>query len=183
MVDSTVGLGRSTASLSFASVASDSTADAESHGGSGGVDSSGGHRTQHHSGAHGGRSAVDATASTPQPLTIDITDTGLTSEPNGHRRSAAAAVGSDSSTCMTSACAVESMWFWASGTGSVAYDSDICSKLEVAWQALQRNELGAHDSARRVDIGAGRHVDLVRGRQVVTAEPHRTRRVFRQNGA
>ena len=63
----------------------------------------------------------------------------------------------------------------------VLYDSVTSDKLEVAWQALQCNEPGAHDAAQQIDIGGGRHVDLVRSRQVVTAEPHRTRRVFRRH--
>ena len=112
----------------------------------------------------------------------------MPAEPDADRASAACAVAVQSAPLSgakmsyhsdtSSACAVK--WFWASGNGPVAYDKNTCDKLEAAWRGFQRNDVGAHDGARQVDIGGGRHVDLVRSRQVVTAEPHRSRRVFRR---
>ena len=185
-MDSTVGLGRSTASLSSAAVADpnagrDSSSNGDSRGGTG--------SSQSHISGHDTTVALAGAKAAQRQLTIDITGTGVPAEPDADRQSAASAVAvpsapssgaASSHSDSSSACAVK--WFWAAGTGPVAYDRNTCDKLEAAWRGFQRNEPGAHDSARQVDIGGGRHVDLVRSRQVVTAEPHRSRRVFRRIG-
>ncbi len=178
VVDSTVGLGRSSASLSSAAASS----------GINTVSSGGGIGTQDQTDSRQSDVACDCigtvTSSAPivQPETICITSTG----PTVHRPPAATAAANapepvGASVGSTTTSSRSARWLWASGSGSVLYDSDICCKLEAAWQALRHEEPGAHIAARQVHIGGGRHVDLVRSRQVVTAEPHRTRRVFRRD--
>ena len=77
------------------------------------------------------------------------------------------------------AATLPAVWQWGAEGGSTQYTDAIAQQLEYAWQALQRDEPSAEGDARHVDIGGGRHVDLVRLRQVVTAQPHRTRRIRR----
>ena len=72
------------------------------------------------------------------------------------------------------------VWVWCAGQGRESeYPAGSAARLESAWCAWQRGDAGAEHAARHVDIGGGRHADLTKMRQIVTAEPHRTRRIRR----
>ena len=63
--------------------------------------------------------------------------------------------------------------------GTNMHEGNLRAKSVSASLRARRDEPNAQRDARHVDIGGGRHADLVRLRQVVTAQPHRTRRIRR----
>lgn len=71
-------------------------------------------------------------------------------------------------------------WAWANDRGGItAYSSEVCLSLEAAHAALGSPAARGDDGSQTVDVGGGRHVDLRKMVQVVTATPSRRRRVQR----
>ena len=82
-------------------------------------------------------------------------------------------------------------WVWSAGQGQEQpYSPALSAEMERLYQARKRatesastgDGEGEGDTEYRVDVGGGRHVDVARMRQVVTAETWRTRRVRRVKG-
>ena len=118
---------------------------------------------------HAAATASAADSPVPQPQRAVV---------HNHAAAASPPVAAAPSSPPATACAAV-RWTWAAEGGAKEYKKAIAQQLEDAWQALQRDDPSAQGDARHVDIGGGWHADLVRLRQVVTAQPHRTRRISR----
>jgi hypothetical protein len=67
------------------------------------------------------------------------------------------------------------VWSWWSGRQWVRYDSGVALQIEAAHAVF-----AAGSGPPIVEVGGGRHVDLASMKQCVTAQPHKARRVKRE---